>query len=275
MSLSRLALRLAAYEALCPFAARAAKAGFPTLAGANVYDSRIDPIDAGDDWGQFLASIEGDPIVIVYTEPHDTEPTPGAEYPAEREFVDLVAEMMIASAGSVEVEQPDGSTTTVGTIAAPITDAQHEAILDVLEAQVRQVLSLTAPPSGPWLSVATELHHIRSVPQRSTDKTVRLAARTLTMRFRVASTRWAAPGSAVGAGLSALPPPLLTVALALAPASPHAQMLVALAALIAPPSALTPLTDIRINASLDRSAAPTNPAGTDSDIVADAPLTGA
>ena len=69
MALARLALRLAAIEALLPSAV-AATGPYPTVAGAQVYDSRLDPIADPDAWEAFLTEVEGNPIVIVYTEEH-------------------------------------------------------------------------------------------------------------------------------------------------------------------------------------------------------------
>ena len=64
MSFSRLALRLAAYEALCPYASRAAVAAtppttpaWPTIAGANIYDTRIDPLSGADSFDAFIELI--------------------------------------------------------------------------------------------------------------------------------------------------------------------------------------------------------------------------
>src|SRR4051812_48348079 len=141
MPLSRLALRLAAYEALNPFAS--IKSGpWPTIAGANVYDSRLDPgltVDDPDAWDSFVTSIEGRPIVIVYTEEHDTSPTSG-EYPADRHIADLVVELMIATRGTVEIPRADGSPIEVGSVEMALTDRQREALLDFLEGQVRKLL---------------------------------------------------------------------------------------------------------------------------------------
>lgn len=279
MSFSRLALRLAAYEALCPYASRAAVAAtppttpaWPTIAGANVYDTRIDPLAGADSFDAFVQEIEGNPVVILYTDDQETEPTEG-EYPADKEIADLIAVLFIASAGSVAVTEAGGATIDVG---PAITDSQREGFLDALEGQIRQLLDPQAPnqvaPSGPWLKVAREFHHGHSVPERSSDKTVRVAQRTVRFRFRISQTIWNAPGT-TPTGINILPQPLLAVAQGLNPASPSYQMLVQIAAALASPSPLTPLTDVRINVSLNRNTVPTNPDGTDSDVIADVEMT--
>jgi hypothetical protein len=271
VSLSRLALRLAAYEALCPFAV-IATGPWPTLAGSNVFDSRMDPIASSDDWSAFIESIEGKPILTVYTEEQEADPVAG-EYEADREMVDLVIELMIAAAGSVEVAGADGSTQIIGAISAPITDRQHEAMLDILEAQVRRVLDPQGY-AGPqvYRDVARELHHVHSSPQRDPDKVTRVAARTLKLKIRVPATSWPlAPTVPPATGLALLPQPLLGVALALDPGSTGGQTCAAAANWIAQPAPLVPLTDIRAYANLDRGATPT---ASNADETADVPLSG-
>jgi hypothetical protein len=278
LSFSRLALRLAAYESLCPYASRAAVAltppgtpAWPTIAGANVYDTRIDPVAGADSFDAFVQQIEGNPVVILYTDDQETEPTFG-EYPADKEIADLTVTLFIASAGTVTVTETGGATATIG---PAITDPQREALLDLLEGQVRQILDPQAvnqvAPSGPWLKVARELHHIHSLPERSSDKTVRVAQRGVRFRFRIAQTQWAPPAT-TPVGIDILPQPLLSVAQGLNTASPSYQMLAAYAAYLANPPSLTPLTDVRLLVNVNRSAAPTQPSGADSDVVGDVPF---
>ncbi len=276
MSLSRLALRLAAYEALCPYASVVASGPWPTVAGAEVYDSRVDPVATEDGWKAFLTKIEGKPLIIVYTEEQETSPYAG-EYPADKEEVELVVELMIAAIGSVTVEQPNGETTTVGTLEAPISDRLREALLDLLEAQVRFVLDTQsyAPTALVYSKIARELHHVHSVPQRDAATQARVAARTVKFKLAVPATSWPlAPSSPPASGLALLPSPLLGVAQALNPASSGGLVCAQLAGLVAQPAPLVPLTDIRILANVDRSVAPTAPTGSDSDVVGDAPLSG-
>src|SRR5579863_5703320 len=125
MSLSRLALRLAAFEALCP-SKLAATGPWPTIAGNRVYDSRIDLLQ-GDQ--QLPEDLENKPVAIVYTERDDTHPYGEIKYPAQERFCHLTIEIMIAASGILLVEAADGSVSQVGTVVAPPTDRQHEALL--------------------------------------------------------------------------------------------------------------------------------------------------
>lgn len=275
MSLSRIALRLAAYEALNPFAT-ITTGPWPTHAGNRVYDSRIDPVEAPDAVEKLLSQIEGKPIVTLYTEEQESEPYAGAEYPIDKEIVVLVAELMIAARGTIEVQDAQGSVQTFGAITSPATDREREVLLDILEHQVREALAVESLASAGALyrGVVMEAHHIHSVPQRGADHVTRLAARTVKFRLRVHTTlRAFAPSSPPATGLALLPEPLLSVALALAPGSTGAAVCASIAQLIGQPDPLVPLEGIDIFVSVDRGAAPTKDDGSDSDVRAAVTLT--
>jgi hypothetical protein len=266
--LSRLALRLAAVEALAPYAVHATGA-FPTIAGARVFDSRQDPVDA-------LDAIEGQPILIVYTEqglgspyPHGRQMAHSGEY-----TIDLTIEAMIAARAVVEVQNEDGSTSSYGTLEAPIMEREHEALLDLLEATVMRRLVHPTDAGDPAVAlfrgVGWELRHAETVPLRDPSRTVRLAARTILLRFQIPADGWPEPALVYvpPAGLDRLPEPLRRVAKALDPASSGAQLCAKLAGLIADPAPLTALRDIRITAAADRDLSQPLPA----DFTADVPL---
>ena len=275
MSLSRLALRLAAVEALCP--SSVAETGpWPTWAGSSVYDSRITPFADADAWQTFIEQVQGSPLVTVYTEEQETDPTTG-EYPADREMVDLVIEIMIAVGASVEVEGLDGQPLQVGSLEAPITSPQHEAMLDMLEHQIRSLLDPMSPAASlPYTKVARELHHVKSAPVRdATDRLSRQAARTLTFKLRVAhAAPYANAAAAIAGGAAAdianLPEPMLSVAKALDPQSAAGQLVRQIARGQPPAPVLTPMNDMRVYTGLNRGAAA--PTAANADIVSDVQL---
>jgi hypothetical protein len=270
MSLSRLALRLAAYEALNPFATMIS-GPWPTIAGEHIYDSRATPFSDSADWGAFLNEIEGKPIVILYTEEHEIAPTAG-EYPADKDVVDLVAELMIAAQGQVVIKNADGSEQTMGAVGAQLTSREHEAMLDWLEWEVVSQLNLeTATPSnGLYQKVAREWHHGHSVPQRDADKAVRFAARTVRLKLRVPHTlRPQLPANPPATGLALLPGALGVVAAALDPQSTGGRLCAKLAATLISPPAPPALADIRITANMNRGATPTP---TSNDFIGDVPF---
>jgi hypothetical protein len=259
MSLSRLALRLAAVEALNPHASVLA-GPWPTLAGNLVYDSRIDPIATSVSVDAFTAAmqtLESKPIVTVYTEEHETSPIEGATYPAEIEIVDLVVQLQIGARGEIDFVDAEGVPQSFGGSTIPATDADAEALIDVLEAQVRRLLDPQSPMASSALfrRVAMERHSLHSLPERAAERGTRLAMRTLKMKFKVRATTWPSPAAPPASGLDALPEPLRTVAVGLAGTAAGRRLAKFAGSMTQAPRAV-PLSDIRIATNLDRGAAP-------------------
>lgn len=208
MSLSRLALRLAAVEALCP-AASLTSGLYPTLAGNRVFDSRMDAFEA-------LAEDEqGHPVIFVYTEQSRAVPYGGGKLGSKEHFVDLVIEAGIGVASTIVTKAPDGTEATYGSINFPISDRQTEAVLDVHEALIRRVFDKTAAaPDGLFFKVAMDVQSVESDPLRDADKTTRLALRTIRFECKVKAEAWPSPALSPVAltGIDRLPEPLRTVA---------------------------------------------------------------
>lgn len=237
--LSRLALRLAAIETLAP-AAVSRSGPWPTIAGPYVYDSRQEPLDAADEL------LEARPILLVYTEQGLSEPYPKGVSKPDNHTVLLVIEAMIAARALVEVKMPDGSTGQVGELEVPISDREHEALLDLLEATVRRRLEGRAdahPTTQTFRMVAMEIQHVETVPMRDATNSVRLAGRTITLRVKVPCDAWPEPSLAPAAatGLERLPNPLRLVASRLPATSSGRKVCDQLAALLAQPDALVEL----------------------------------
>lgn len=249
--LSRLALRIAVCEALAPHGASV----FPTIAGKHVYDSRIDPA-AG------LDEIEAIPMVIVYTEEHEGRPYSGRN-PADRQTVTLTIECLIATRVEVTITDDSGATQTIGGVEAPPTDAEREALLDLLEAEVRRALDPREmrPASALLSQVLWETTAAQSVPLRDADRTTRFAQRSLQLAVQIPNDAWPDPGAPRGTGLDALPEPLRGVARALPEGSPHKAICALVAARVAGPAALTPMQGLTVYANVDRATAPTDQPG--------------
>lgn len=255
MSLSRLALRLAAVEALCP-AASIASGPYPTVAGPRVDDSRIDLIAAAESPEELAAALsvlENKPLIVVYTEEHGTMPYGDGQfkYPAAENTVTLVIEAMIAGTGVMNVELPDGTIQSIGTLEAPVTDRQHEAVLDVLEAQVCYIFDgiNRVPSAFLFRKVAMEVRMIHSDPQRASDRTLRLASRTIKFHIKVKETAWPqVPVLPTPTGFDLLPEPLRTIAKGLRPGSSGAVLCTSIIPLMPGAAALPPaLTDVDIS----------------------------
>ena len=252
MSLSRLALRLSAVEALNP-SATLASGPWPTIAGPNVFDSRIDPIETAatrEEYEAAITALDTKPILTVYTEDDHAAPYGTDKIWPSRQTVTLVIELMIAARGQVTIEEPNGAggvtPVTIGSLDAPITDRQHESLLDWLEAQVRYIFNPNnyAPSAVLFRKVALNCVQITSDPQRDSARATRLALRTLKFHFQIAAEVWPAPGSTPASGLSALPAPLAAIAQALPDGSSGLAICTAIAANMPTPTTLTQLTTI-------------------------------
>ena len=208
MSLARLALRLAAIEGLRPTAAVLARAGFPTIAGVHVLDSSLEPIE---DLQPDLAQA----IIGVYTEHDDGMAGQKRGGPPFLATIDLVFEI------SVVVKVASDGDPTIFVVADPETDAELEASLDLLEAQIKFVL-LYAPAGQIWRNVShNKVQAPRSVPHRSSEEGRRLAKRTMTWKVEVQESCFD-PAPVIGpAGFDIFPEPLRSFAAAL-PAGSYA-----------------------------------------------------
>jgi hypothetical protein len=255
---SRLALRLAAIEALNPSATGAA-GPWPTVAGPRVYDSRIDPIalaTSDADYEKALDALENKPLISVYTEDcHDQPQGTDMIWPGNQ-TVTLVLELMIAARGTIEAEITNADGTagvqTIGALVAPATSQQHEALLDTLEGQCRRLLSLreNRPSGAAFRLVAMGCQIITSDPQRDGHRTQRLALRTVKFHLRVHTDDFTATTLA-----QPLPWPLSKVATMFAPGSSGAATCALVAAAAAlPPVAPVPLDGIAISAPLNGGA---------------------
>lgn len=246
--LSRLALRIAVCEALAPTGASV----FPTIAGPRVYDTRVDSLDS-------LDALDARPMVIVYAEEHISEPYGRARQPADAQTVTLTLELIIATRGEVAIEMDGGATEIVGTIDAPPTDAQREALLDLLEAEVRRALDRREMRQGRAMldAVLWEVREAASLPLRDVDRTTRLAQRSLQVKVKIPNDSWPEPGAARGVGLDALPEPLRTVAHLLPAGSPHLAICEVVAGRISAPSSLPPPSGAALYVGVDRAAPPT------------------
>jgi hypothetical protein len=257
MSLARMALRLAAAEALAPYAALATQA-WPTIAGKNVYDSRLDPIVNADEAAAFFDQLDNAPVVVLYTEDHATDPPDGPPTPPQWELVDLVAELIIASVDETEVTGPDGQVELRTAINVASLDAVNEALIDTLDGQIRRQFDPRNVTQSNDLMrrVVIELREIKSFPDRSPDRATKVARRTTRFHFRIRQDEWppfAAPVTPIG--LAALPRPLRSVAEGLDRASSGHQLAQKVAEMISQGPVAEPLQSVGIAGQLFPSAA--------------------
>lgn len=125
------ALRLAAIEVLCPTAAAIAGEGFPTLAGARVFDSRAAALEDLD-----RNAPEGyTPVLALYT------PESGVSLRSSMAAADdTVADAMLDIVAELAVAAHDEDGEFADAVAAAETDPEARLVLAALCSQVRYLL---------------------------------------------------------------------------------------------------------------------------------------
>jgi hypothetical protein len=239
MSLSRLALRLTAMEAARPTAALAA-GPFPTLAGKLVFDSRLDPIED-------LNPAEQQPVVTVYTE--DDAGTGGQARggPPFKRMVDLCFEIAV-----VVSTRPRGADAYQAFY--PETDAELEASLDLLEAQIRFAL-FYGPTGALWRQLTgRKVPEIHSLPHHTAEERIRLARRTVRMKVQLPDDDYDPAPGAAPTGNARLPEPLRGVIAQLSQTCYGAVLAAGLSAAAPVMPVATPLQAVGLNQD---TAAPT------------------
>jgi hypothetical protein len=128
------ALRLAAIECLCPTAAIAGQAAFPTLAGGTVFDSKrpeIGDLDKSKKYTPVVSIYSGEATSILRGEAAASNDRAAT---ATLEFVAELAEAVPAEGGETYAE------------AMVTTDQDARVVLDALVAQIRRTLEYA--PAG-------------------------------------------------------------------------------------------------------------------------------
>lgn len=172
MSLTRIALRIAAVEALKG----------RTLVGANVLDSPNGALDVQADGT--LRTAEDRPFVAIYTDQGRSENISGRSL-TENGACDIIFEMGISSA-MLELNKETGETAMVG-IAIPASDQASEFFLDVVQRQIRDAL---VDPANPWAEIYRGLHYrvlkIEFAGARNTEDGQKLAGHQMRLTVELA-----------------------------------------------------------------------------------------
>lgn len=229
--LSRLALRLCAMEALCPTAALPAGV-FPTIAGKLVYDTRITPLDDINNTN---------PVIVLFTELDNRDPSQKAGGPPFKRLVDFVIEISVVASG------PDPADPTNYVVVCPASDGEHEASLDVLEAQV--AFQLFYSPQGLLFRklTANRVTDFESLPVRSSEEGARIAMRQLRMKITFDDDVYVAAPTVAAVGLDRLSQPLRDVITALAGTAYGVDIATGLAAVAPQMPIATPLKTVTLD----------------------------
>ncbi|KFC63981.1 hypothetical protein FG93_05491 [Bosea sp. LC85] len=241
MSLSRLALRLAAIEALNPFALQSAATPiWPTGAEGRVLDSQLTPESFADEASKRL------PVIAVFSDEAKTE----AYGTAQDALIDgadhatLAFEIMVPAVMKLD----DGGSYIVPAVAL---DPLAEAMLDMIDEQVRQVLT-DARMSKPLCEILDTVTRVESKPWRDADLDTRLSALRVEFDCKLRKTDRRPPASA--AGFDRLPEPLRSVARSLPEGSYGRGVCDVVAAALGSSAAFTQIAELRLAANMARVA---------------------
>ena len=173
MSLNRLMLRAAAIACLTK---QPGDDYYPTMAGDQVFDSRLDNIEFDEEGRVEL------PILICYTDEDERVLfDKGRGWGEDMRHILLRVELAI---GSFQTTITDGKKSIA--YALPTTDAELEFMLDMFELQVQRAFENPLRPASQALrEIIIERESWHSHVSRSGTDNNRLAARTLTHRLRV------------------------------------------------------------------------------------------
>lgn len=228
MSLTRMALRLAALNALTGAADDTA----PTMAQNRVYDSRI------SDFSPETYPDDAKPTIVILTDDDEGETLSRQNGgPPFKRFISLVFEFAMVQGIEMAVVDPITKQPTTAFVPGfPATDAEHEASLDFLEWQILRRLAYdlsSAPALFRKISRSWKSNCHRQVLD---DTGVKIAARVLTLVTEVSDDQEKVyrQGDTLPTGLNVLPDPLRTVALSLPAGSSALATVSAIAAKIAP-----------------------------------------
>lgn len=164
MSLGRLITRLAVVNAINGFS----KEPYPTLAGPNIFDSKIEPLEN-------IQPKEVYPICVVYTDYDKDHYRHGNKAGAKRLLtitIELLIAQMTKEAGSDFYE-----------IALPHTDSELESSIDIFETQVFRALEADNSAANVFRYMANGYENVISRRGADVNGGQRLCARQITMEL--------------------------------------------------------------------------------------------
>lgn len=168
MSVLRLVLRHAAVNAVSGFFSGV---NSPTIAGNRVFDSKIEPVEN-------IREDAAYPTVVIYTD-YDRNAFPHSGISHQERTLTITFELLMA----VMTKTPDD----VGkyTVRFPVTDAELESSLDVLEFETFQALRRQNSAADCFRSIAYGLDNMVSRRGATVEGGTKIAARQVTYEARV------------------------------------------------------------------------------------------
>lgn len=166
MSMNRLLTRLAAVSALNNFG----EGPWPTIAGPNVFDSKIEPVDDSVFDRAF-------PTCVVYTD-YDKDHWNKGNKVHQPRLLTLTLELLVVTAQKV------GGDSATYQLDCPETDSEIETSLDIFEAQIYRALAAGNEASDCFSYLCPGYEAVISRRGASVEGGLRLAARQITLETR-------------------------------------------------------------------------------------------
>ncbi|MEN5275763.1 hypothetical protein ABE527_02320 [Brucella sp. TWI432] len=145
---------------------------WPTLAGPNIFDSKIEPVED-------IATDRVFPCVVVYTD-YDKDPWVKAGGIHADRFMSLTFEILVVQT----VKDKNGQPHAEYSLECPSTDSEIETTLDALEQQIFRALTKGGVASDLFNYICPKYHTVISRRGASVEGGLRLAARQLTVEMK-------------------------------------------------------------------------------------------
>ncbi|MCO5730084.1 hypothetical protein [Rhizobium sp. SSA_523] len=176
MSLNRTVARLAVVSALNGHLSPV-NGKWPTLAGPNIFDSKIEPVED-------MAADRAFPCCVVYTDYDKDHWSKGAADKKDR-LMTVTLELLIVQVAEVITTGPDGSVVTpTYSLETPATDSEIETSLDLFEVQIFRALNADNEAAGCFNFLCPSYENVISRRGASIEGGTRLAARQITLEMK-------------------------------------------------------------------------------------------
>ncbi|THK38657.1 hypothetical protein EHS39_09120 [Ensifer sp. MPMI2T] len=168
MSLNRTIARLAVVSALNNYMQQP----WPTLAGPNIFDSKIEPVED-------MKTDRAFPCCVVYTDYDKDHWNKGAKVHAER-LLTVTLELLV-----VQTERMDNNGDEIAyKLECPTTDSEIETSLDLFEVQIFRALAAGTEASDAFNYLCPSYFNVISRRGATVEGGQRLAARQITMELK-------------------------------------------------------------------------------------------
>lgn len=168
MSINRMLTRMAVVSALSNFNNKP----WPTVAGRNIFDSKIEPVEE-------MKADEIFPVAVVYTD-YDKDHWNKGRKAHDRRVMTVTIELLVIQA---EIQVLEEDEPEVFKIECPQTDSEIETTLDIFEAQVFRALASDHPAAELFNHLAPSYQNAVSRRGATVEGGQRLAARQITLEL--------------------------------------------------------------------------------------------